>query len=109
MEVGDDIPKRLPNSPKFDDFSQNGRSKSSRNQLKSISETKMEAQGDPAAPKSPNLTPSDAQSFPKVIQSHPKTPKVIQKTPNMRPKVPQHCQKSRKNGARIQNDFGEHI
>ena len=83
MEVGDDIPKRLPNSPKFDDFSQNGRSKSSRNQLKSISETKMEAQGDPAAPKSPNLTPSDAQRYPKVAQSRPKTSKVFQKAPKM--------------------------
>ena len=87
MEVGDDIPKRLPNSPKFYDFSQNGRSKSSRNQLKSISETKMEAQGDPAVPKSPNLTLSEVQRYPKVAQSRPKTPKVFQKAPKMGSKV----------------------
>ena len=58
---------------------------------KSISETKMGAQGDQAAPKAPKLTPSDAQSLPKPAQSHPKTPKVVQSDAKMVPKVIKSC------------------
>ena len=50
---------------------------------KSISETKMGAQGDQAAPKAPKLKPNDAQSLPKVAQRPPKTPKGLQNDPQM--------------------------
>ena len=71
----------------FDYFCQIGKSKSTKNQSKVKLEAKSGVQGDQAAPKSPKLTPSDAQILPKVAQSCPKTPKVVQKAPKMRPKV----------------------
>ena len=60
----------------------------------SISETKMGAQGDQAAPKAPKFKPNDAQSLPKVAQRPPKIPKGLQNDPQMLPKMLQKCEKS---------------
>ena len=63
----------------------------------------MGAQGDQAAPKNTKLTPNDTQSLSIVIQSHPKTRKVIQNEFKSGAKMEPN---GIKNGARIQNDFG---
>ena len=73
---------------------------------KSISETKMGAQGDQAKPKAPKLKPNAGQSLPKVVPSHPKTTKVV---PNGAQSGAKMEQNGVKNGVRIQNDFREDI
>ena len=56
----------------------------------SISETKMGAQGDQAAPKAPKLKPNDAQSLPKVAQRPPQDSKRASKRPqNVTKSAPQ--------------------
>ena len=68
--------------PKWDNFVQKS--------VKSISETKMEAQGDQTAPKAPKLKAEAAQSLPKIAQSPPKTPKVVQKASKSGQKIEQN-------------------
>ena len=100
----------------FDDFCQTGRSKRARIKQKSISETKMGAQGDQAAPKAPKLKPKDAQGLPKVLQRHPKIPKVVKicqkwfkSAKNGFKNEPKIVQNRQKNIRRNWNDFGEDI
>ena len=63
----------------------------------------MRAQGNQAAPKNAKLMPNDTQSLPKVAQSHPKMRTVLQSDPQSGAKI---APNGIKNGARIQNDFG---
>jgi len=83
---------------------------------KPISETKMGAQGDQAAPKASKLKPNDGQSLPKVLQRHTKIQKVAQSCQKWSKSgkkgfqnEPKIVKNRLKNIRRIWNDFGEDI
>ena len=77
---------------------------------KSISETKMGAQGDQATPKAPKLKPNDAQSLPK---GSPETSQDSKRAPKRPNKCDQKCSKNVENRVKkttgIGNDVGDHI
>ena len=70
--------QKVNNAYRLDDTLENNKIQTT-NQSKSISDTKMGAQGDQSAPKAPKLKAEAAQSLPKIAQGDPKTPKVVQK------------------------------
>ena len=70
----------------------------------------MGAQGDQVAPRAPKLKANDAQkspkSRPKSSQDAKSGPKSFQNETKSAPKL---TKIRKQNGARIQNEFGEHI
>jgi hypothetical protein len=81
-----------------------GQNQSKINQT-SISEIKMGAQGDQAAPKTAKLKPNNAQSLPDIPRAQ-KYPKTTQKCDR---KCPTTVKDRIKNTSRIGNDFGSDI